>query len=107
MFTRPDVRTALQNFVLLDLFTDGTDAESAKNQDMENKLFSTVASVTRFLPFLQPKGMPVWSKYRNGFHSKRLRVRPRGFIRVRVFWTFRRSHCLCSVQEMSGTLSPF
>ena len=43
MFTRQDVQAALQNFVLVDLFTDGTDRESEKNQDFENKSFSTVA----------------------------------------------------------------
>ncbi len=43
MFTRPDVQSALQNYVLVNLFTDGTDAESEKNQNFENKSFSTVA----------------------------------------------------------------
>jgi thiol:disulfide interchange protein len=43
MFTRQDVRSSLQNFVLVDLYTDGTDAASEKNQQLENKLFATVA----------------------------------------------------------------
>jgi thioredoxin-related protein len=43
MFTRQDVRSSLQNFVLVDLYTDGTDTASEKNQQLENKLFATVA----------------------------------------------------------------
>ncbi|MGH9614446.1 MAG: protein-disulfide reductase DsbD family protein, partial [Bryobacteraceae bacterium] len=43
MFPRPEIRTAMRNFVLVDLYTDGTDAESEKNQALEDKLFSTVA----------------------------------------------------------------
>ena len=43
MFPKPEIRAALQNFVLVDLYTDGTDAESEKNQALEDKLFSTVA----------------------------------------------------------------
>ena len=43
MFTRPEIGAALQGFVLVDLYTDGTDAESEKNQKFEDKLFSTAA----------------------------------------------------------------
>jgi thiol:disulfide interchange protein DsbD len=43
MFTRPEIGAALERFVLVDLYTDGTDAESETNQKLEDKLFSTVA----------------------------------------------------------------
>jgi thiol:disulfide interchange protein DsbD len=54
MFTRPDVQAALQNYVLVDLFTDGTDPESEKNQNFENKSFSTVA--IPFYAVFDPQG---------------------------------------------------
>jgi thioredoxin-related protein len=37
------VRAALQNYVLVDLYTDGTEADSEKNQNFENSHFATVA----------------------------------------------------------------
>lgn len=43
MFTRQEVQAALQNYVLLDLYTDGTDPESKTNQNFENRSFATVA----------------------------------------------------------------
>jgi thiol:disulfide interchange protein len=43
MFTRPEIDAALKDFVLVELFTDGTDAASAQNQELENSKFSTVA----------------------------------------------------------------
>jgi thiol:disulfide interchange protein len=43
MFTRPEIQSALQDFVVVDLYTDGTDAESEKNQKLEDRKFSTVS----------------------------------------------------------------
>ena len=43
MFTRPEIAAALQNFVLVDLYTDGTDAVSAQNQQLEDSKFKTIA----------------------------------------------------------------
>ncbi len=43
MFTRSDIHAALQNFVLLDLYTDGTDEASSLNGELEEKTFGTVA----------------------------------------------------------------
>ena len=43
MFTRPEIRTALKNLIMVDLYTDGTDAESAKNQKLEDEKFGTVS----------------------------------------------------------------
>ena len=43
MFTRSDIHAALQNFVLLDLYTDGTDEASRLNGELEEKTFGTVA----------------------------------------------------------------
>jgi thiol:disulfide interchange protein len=43
MFPRPEVTGLLKDFVLLDLYTDGTDAQSEQNQQLEEKRFGTVA----------------------------------------------------------------
>jgi thiol:disulfide interchange protein DsbD len=43
MFTRPEIAGALQNFVLVELYTDGTDAASPANQEMELSKFQTTA----------------------------------------------------------------
>lgn len=43
MFTRPEIRAAMQGFVLVELFTDGTDESSRLNQEFEEKTFGTVA----------------------------------------------------------------
>jgi thiol:disulfide interchange protein len=43
MFTRPEIQAALKNIILVDLYTDGTDAVSEKNADMEDKRFNTAS----------------------------------------------------------------
>jgi thiol:disulfide interchange protein DsbD len=43
MFTRPEIAAAMQNFVLVDLYGDGTDAASEENQKLELAKFQTVA----------------------------------------------------------------
>jgi thiol:disulfide interchange protein DsbD len=43
MFTRPEIASALENFVRVELYTDGTDEASRQNQEFEEKRFSTVA----------------------------------------------------------------
>ena len=43
MFTRPEIAAALQQIVVVDLYTDGTDAESEKNQRFEDSRFQTVS----------------------------------------------------------------
>jgi thiol:disulfide interchange protein DsbD len=43
MFTRPEIASALNNMVIVDLYTDGTDAESEKNQKFEDEKFSTAS----------------------------------------------------------------
>lgn len=43
MFTRPEIQAALQHIVVVDLYTDGTDAESEKNQHFEDSRFATVS----------------------------------------------------------------
>ncbi|MGO9096209.1 MAG: protein-disulfide reductase DsbD family protein [Bryobacteraceae bacterium] len=43
MFTRPEVAAAMKEYVLVELYTDGTDAASAENQKLEETKFSTVA----------------------------------------------------------------
>jgi thiol:disulfide interchange protein DsbD len=43
MFTRVEVRSAMQGFVLVDLYTDGTDDASRLNQEFEEKTFGTIA----------------------------------------------------------------
>src|ERR1700734_2878163 len=46
MFPRPEITGLLKDFVLVDLYTDGTDAVSEQNQQLEEKRFGTLA-----LPF--------------------------------------------------------
>ena len=43
MLPRPEIQAALKGFVLAELFTDGLDAASEKNQALENDKFSTIA----------------------------------------------------------------
>jgi thiol:disulfide interchange protein len=43
MFTRPEIAAALQDFVLVELYTDGTDQVSQANQNLELSKFHTVA----------------------------------------------------------------
>ncbi|HLG98122.1 MAG TPA: cytochrome c biogenesis protein CcdA [Bryobacteraceae bacterium] len=43
MFPRPEVAPLLKDFVLVDLYTDGTDQVSEENQQLEEKKFGTVA----------------------------------------------------------------
>ena len=43
MFTRAEIRSAMQGFVLVDLYTDGTDEASRKNQQFEETSFGTIA----------------------------------------------------------------
>ncbi len=43
MFTRPEIAAVMKNFVLVELYTDGTDAESEANQKVELAKFNTVA----------------------------------------------------------------
>jgi thiol:disulfide interchange protein len=43
MFPRPEIQAALKDLIVADLYTDGTDAESEKNQKLEDQKFSTVS----------------------------------------------------------------
>jgi thiol:disulfide interchange protein len=43
MFPRPEVAALMKDFVLVDLFTDGSDQASEDNQQLEEKRFGTVA----------------------------------------------------------------
>jgi thiol:disulfide interchange protein len=43
MFTRPEIAAAMKDFVLVELYTDGTDAESEANQNVQLARFQTVA----------------------------------------------------------------
>jgi thiol:disulfide interchange protein len=43
MFTKPEVDPVMKNMVLVDLYTDGTDAASEANQKLEEDKFQTVA----------------------------------------------------------------
>jgi thiol:disulfide interchange protein len=44
MLPRPEIAGVLKNFVLVELYTDGTDQESQKNVEFENAKFHTIAS---------------------------------------------------------------
>ena len=43
MFSQPEIRQALASFVLVELYTDGTDAASQENQKLQEGKFQTVA----------------------------------------------------------------
>ncbi len=43
MFPRPEVAAELKQHVLLELYTDGADAESERNQELQNSKFATIA----------------------------------------------------------------
>ncbi len=43
MFPRPEIQSALKDLIVVDLYTDGTDAESEKNQKLEDQKFGTVS----------------------------------------------------------------
>jgi thiol:disulfide interchange protein DsbD len=43
MFTRPEIQAALGTFILVELYTDGTDAASEVNQRLQETRFATVA----------------------------------------------------------------
>ncbi len=43
MFPRPEIQAALKDLIIVDLYTDGTDVESEKNQKLEDSKFSTVS----------------------------------------------------------------
>jgi thiol:disulfide interchange protein len=43
MFTRPEIASALNDFILVELYTDGVDDTSRLNQELQEKKFSTVA----------------------------------------------------------------
>jgi thiol:disulfide interchange protein DsbD len=43
MFTKPEIASAMGNFVLVDLYADGTDAASEENQKLELDKFKTIA----------------------------------------------------------------
>jgi len=43
MFTLPQIQAELKDFVIVDLFTDGTDPDSEKNQKLEDQRFGTAS----------------------------------------------------------------
>ena len=43
MFSRPEIQAAMKNMIQVDLYTDGTDAESERNQKLEDERFETAS----------------------------------------------------------------
>ncbi len=43
MFTRPEIAAALKDYVLVDLYTDGTDDASISNQELQESKFQSIA----------------------------------------------------------------
>jgi thiol:disulfide interchange protein len=43
MFVRPEIQAALKDFIIVDLYTDGTDPDSEKNQKLEDQRFGTAS----------------------------------------------------------------
>jgi len=54
MFTRPEIAGAMGNFVLVELYTDGTDAASQTNEELEQSKFQTIA--IPYYAILDPDG---------------------------------------------------
>jgi thiol:disulfide interchange protein DsbD len=59
MFTRPEIAAAMKDFVLVELYTDGTDAASDENQKLQLDLFKTVA--IPFYAIIDPDGKVIAS----------------------------------------------
>ena len=59
MFTRPEIYAALGQFVLVELYTDGTDAKSEENQLLQESKFQTIA--IPYYAILTPDGEVVAS----------------------------------------------
>lgn len=57
MFTRPEIAAAVNNMVVAELYTDGADAASEKNQNFEDQHFHTVA--IPFYAIMTPDGTVV------------------------------------------------
>lgn len=43
MFPRPEIQAAMKDLILVDLYTDGTDPDSEKNQKLEDEKFGTAS----------------------------------------------------------------
>jgi thiol:disulfide interchange protein DsbD len=57
MFTEPEVAAEMRNFVLLDLYTDGSDAASVRNQAIQSTKYGTIA--IPFYAIVDPDGNTV------------------------------------------------
>jgi thiol:disulfide interchange protein DsbD len=57
MFTQPEVTSEMRNFVLLDLYTDGSDAASVRNQEIQSTKYGTIA--IPFYAIVDPDGNTV------------------------------------------------
>ena len=43
MFPRPEIQAATRDLIVIDLYTDGTDGDSEKNQRLEDQKFGTAS----------------------------------------------------------------
>jgi thiol:disulfide interchange protein DsbD len=59
LFTRPEISSAMNEYVLLELYTDASDAVSEENQKLQETKFKTVA--IPFYAILDPDGKVVAS----------------------------------------------
>jgi thiol:disulfide interchange protein DsbD len=57
MFTQLEVASEMRNFVLLDLYTDGSDAASVRNQEIQSTKYGTIA--IPFYAIVDPDGNTV------------------------------------------------
>lgn len=57
LFTLPEIAQEMKKFVLVDLYTDGSDEASLKNQEMQEKGYGTVA--IPFYAIVDPKGSTI------------------------------------------------
>jgi thiol:disulfide interchange protein len=57
LFTQPEIAARMKDFVLVDLYTDGSDEASVKNQELQSKTYGTVA--IPFYAIVGPEGNTV------------------------------------------------
>lgn len=57
LFTLPEIAQEMKKFVLVDLYTDGSDEASVRNQEMQEKGYGTVA--IPFYAIVDPKGSTI------------------------------------------------
>jgi hypothetical protein len=61
MFTRPAIASAMKDFELVELYTDGTDDASEENQKLQEQQFSTVSIPFYVIMDAEKKVLATWA----------------------------------------------